>query len=83
RTPVTILRGHLELLDESDPDDVRATRALLLDEIDRMSRFVDDLIVLAKSGRPRLRAAGAGRRRRADRAGAGQGGRHRCPRLAA
>lgn len=52
RTPVTILRGHLELLDASNPDDVQATRALLLDEIDRMSRFVDDLIVLAKSGRP-------------------------------
>lgn len=52
RTPVTILRGHLELEDVHDPQDVAATRALLLDEIDRMSRLVDDLIELAKTGRP-------------------------------
>jgi len=52
RTPVTILRGHLELVDTHDPEDVAATRLLLLDEIDRMSRLVDDLIVLAKAQRP-------------------------------
>ncbi len=52
RTPVTILRGHLELLDPYDHEDVTTTRELLLDEIDRMSRLVDDLIVLAKAGRP-------------------------------
>ncbi len=52
RTPVTVLRGHLEVLDESDAADVASTRTLLLDEIDRMSRLVDDLLVLAKAGRP-------------------------------
>ncbi len=52
RTPVTIVRGHLDLVDADDPDDVRATRALVLDELDRMSRLVDDLITLAKSERP-------------------------------
>jgi two-component system, OmpR family, sensor kinase len=52
RTPITILRGHLELLDASDPDDTAETRALLLDELDRMSRLVEDLIVLAKAERP-------------------------------
>ena len=52
RTPVTVLRGHLELLDPYDHQDVTTTRELLLDEIDRMSRLVDDLIVLAKAGRP-------------------------------
>jgi len=31
---------------------VRETRALVLDELDRTSRLVDDLILLAKSGRP-------------------------------
>jgi len=52
RTPVTVLRGHLELLDPYDSGDVAATRELLLDEIDRMSRMVDDLILLAKADRP-------------------------------
>jgi signal transduction histidine kinase len=52
RTPLTVLRGHLEVLDQGDPQDVAATRALLLDELDRMSRLVGDLILLAKTGRP-------------------------------
>lgn len=52
RTPVTIVRGHLELLDPSNEQDVVETRALLLDEVDRTSRLVEDLIVLAKARRP-------------------------------
>lgn len=52
RTPVTIVRGHLELLDPTNPDEVRETRALLLDELDRTSRLVEDLILLAKAHRP-------------------------------
>ena len=52
RTPLTVLQGHLEVLDVSDSDDVESTRALLLDEISRMSRLVDDLLMLAKARRP-------------------------------
>jgi signal transduction histidine kinase len=52
RTPLTIIRGHLELLDRDDPEEVASTRALVLDEIDRMSRLVDELILLAHSRRP-------------------------------
>ncbi len=52
KTPLTVLRGHLELLDPDDPDEVAETRALLLDEIDRMARLVGDLILLAKTDRP-------------------------------
>ncbi|MBC7373773.1 MAG: HAMP domain-containing histidine kinase [Frankiales bacterium] len=52
RTPVTIVRGHLEVLDPTDEKEVRETRALVLDELDRTGRLVDDLILLAKSGRP-------------------------------
>jgi signal transduction histidine kinase len=52
RTPLTILQGHLELLDPEDPDEIRRTRDLLLDETDRMSRLVDDLILLTKADRP-------------------------------
>lgn len=43
KTPLTILRGHLELVDATKVDDVEATRALALDELDRMARLVDDI----------------------------------------
>ncbi|MBA2532004.1 MAG: HAMP domain-containing histidine kinase [Nocardioidaceae bacterium] len=52
RTPLTILRGHMEILDKRNTELVEATRILVLDEIDRMGRLVDDLVVLAKAGRP-------------------------------
>jgi signal transduction histidine kinase len=43
KTPLTILRGHLELVDVAQPDDVEATRALALDELDRMAALIDDI----------------------------------------
>lgn len=49
RTPITIISGHLELVDPEDPDDVRATRTRALAETDRMRRLTDDLILLAAS----------------------------------
>ncbi|MFV0457608.1 MAG: ATP-binding protein [Actinomycetales bacterium] len=52
RTPITIVGGHLEVLDPDDAGEVRATRALVLDELDRMAGLVNDLIVLAQAGRP-------------------------------
>ncbi|OFI37353.1 two-component sensor histidine kinase [Arthrobacter sp. SW1] len=52
RTPLTIISGHLELLQAGDPRDVEQTRALLLEELERMQALVDDLLVLARSGRP-------------------------------
>ncbi|MFG2022052.1 sensor histidine kinase [Actinomadura geliboluensis] len=51
RTPLTVIRGHLELMDDN-PAGRAETRALLLDELDRMGRIVDDLLVLAKAERP-------------------------------
>jgi two-component system, OmpR family, sensor kinase len=51
RTPITIIRGHLELMGD-DPVDREETVALVLDELDRMHRLVEDLILLAKSGQP-------------------------------
>ncbi|GAB2562062.1 hypothetical protein GCM10027269_15140 [Kribbella endophytica] len=51
RTPITVIRGHLELMSD-DPVDREETRALVLDELARMNRMVDDLLVLAKSDRP-------------------------------
>jgi two-component system OmpR family sensor kinase len=52
KTPLTVIRGHMELLDGDDAAEVEATRLLLLDETDRMARLVNDLIVLAKADRP-------------------------------
>ncbi len=49
RTPITIVRGHLELLDYNDPQDIAETIPLVLDELDRMGRFVEDLLLLAKA----------------------------------
>ena len=48
RTPITIVRGHLELLG-ADPDEREETIALVTDELDRMARFVEDLLLLAKA----------------------------------
>jgi two-component system, OmpR family, sensor kinase len=48
RTPITVIRGNLELMGD-DPEDRAATVALVTDELDRMARIVDDLLILAKS----------------------------------
>ena len=52
RTPITIVRGHLELMDPADPEDSASTRALALRELDRMHRLADDLVLLAKAETP-------------------------------
>ncbi len=52
RTPITIIRGHLELIDNDNPEEVQETATLVIDELDRMSRFVEDLILLTKAERP-------------------------------
>ncbi len=51
RTPITIIRGHLELMDVDTPEQ-QETVDLTIDELDRMNRLVEDLVLLAKSERP-------------------------------
>jgi two-component system, OmpR family, sensor kinase len=51
RTPLTVIRGHLELLGD-DPTERREVQAIITDELDRMSRMVSDLLVLARAERP-------------------------------
>jgi two-component system, OmpR family, sensor kinase len=54
QTPITIVRGHLELLADQDVtgSDKTADLDLVTDEVDRMSRFVEDLSLLARAERP-------------------------------
>jgi signal transduction histidine kinase len=51
RTPITIVRGHLEMMGD-DPADRAETIELVTDELDRMGRYVSDLLVLAKAEQP-------------------------------
>ncbi len=51
RTPLTIIRGHLELLDD-DPVERGQTVELVLDELDRMSHYVADLLLIARAEQP-------------------------------
>lgn len=43
KTPITVVRGHLEVMDARDRDDVTQTRELAVDELERMGKLVDDL----------------------------------------
>lgn len=53
RAPLTVIRGHVELLDlEDDPAERAATTELITGEIDRMNRMVEDLLTLARAERP-------------------------------
>ncbi|WP_225885270.1 ATP-binding protein [Leptolyngbya sp. KIOST-1] len=51
RTPITIIRGHLELMGTT-PEEQRETLDIVIDELDRISRFIDELMLLAKAERP-------------------------------
>jgi signal transduction histidine kinase len=53
-TPLTIARGHLELLDPGDPsaDGVEETRDVVLAELGRMERIVDRLLLVERALSP-------------------------------
>jgi two-component system OmpR family sensor kinase len=51
RTPITIIRGQLEVMGD-DPVERAEVVRLCTDELDRMGRIVTDLLVLAISERP-------------------------------
>jgi signal transduction histidine kinase len=51
RDPLTICSGHLELMPD-DPEERKRTVALVIDELERMGRIVDDLQVLADADQP-------------------------------
>jgi signal transduction histidine kinase len=51
RTPITVIRGNLETLGD-DPAEREEAIMVINDELERMSRLVDDLLLLARSDRP-------------------------------
>jgi signal transduction histidine kinase len=55
RTPLTVARGHLEVLGRTgttDPVEVRDTVALVVDEIDHMRALVERLLMLGRALEP-------------------------------
>ena len=51
RTPITVIRGYIETLGDS-PREREEAIGVIQDELDRMSRYVDDLLLLTKAPRP-------------------------------
>lgn len=47
KTPITIVRGHLELMDPEDAADVASARDIGIAELDRLTRLVEDIDLLA------------------------------------
>ncbi|MCR2818404.1 HAMP domain-containing histidine kinase [Microbacterium sp. zg.Y1090] len=47
KTPITIVRGHLEMMDIDDAADVAGVRDIGIAELDRMTRLVNDIDLLA------------------------------------
>lgn len=51
QTPIAIIQGHLDMMGDT-PEERRETLAIVTDELGRMSRFVDDLLLLAQTEQP-------------------------------
>jgi two-component system OmpR family sensor kinase len=51
RTPITVIRGHIETLGAS-PREQEEAIAVIQEELERMNRYVDDLLLLTKAPRP-------------------------------
>ncbi|MDQ1128123.1 cell wall metabolism sensor histidine kinase WalK [Microbacterium sp. SORGH_AS_0888] len=49
KTPITIVRGHLEMMDVADPVDVAGTRDIGIAELDRLTRLVEDIDLLSSA----------------------------------
>jgi signal transduction histidine kinase len=55
RTPITICRGHLEVLGANpSPEELAESVAIVVDELDRMGRIVDDTTTLARADTDRF-----------------------------
>lgn len=53
RTPITVCRANLEILPtDATAQEVRATAVLVIDELERMARIVEDMTTLARMEHP-------------------------------
>ncbi|VEP12003.1 Histidine kinase [Hyella patelloides LEGE 07179] len=51
KTPITIIQGHLDLMGE-DPEEQHETQAIINEQLDRMTRLVEDLLILTRVEQP-------------------------------
>ena len=56
RTPITVARGHAELLRESSDPRVAADAEIVIGEMERLSRISDRLLIMASVQEPQLTA---------------------------
>jgi signal transduction histidine kinase len=62
RTPITICRGHLEVLEpNASRQEIEDTIALVLEELERMSRLVDDITIAVRATTPSFCASSRSR----------------------
>jgi signal transduction histidine kinase len=54
RTPVAVARGHVELLSQGLAEDPERSLRVVASELQRTSRLLDDLLILARSDAPGL-----------------------------
>ncbi|SJN40618.1 two-component sensor histidine kinase [Mycetocola reblochoni REB411] len=54
KTPITIVRGNIEVLDPADPSEVAEVMELATEELDRMALLIDDIALLADVESPGL-----------------------------
>jgi PAS domain S-box-containing protein len=55
KTPITICRGHLEVLSaEPDPQELHQTVDVVVDELSRMGRIVEDITTLVRAEDPQF-----------------------------
>lgn len=57
KTPITIVRGHLEMMNPANAQDAAETRDIGIAELDRLARLVDDIDTLADAETATLSAA--------------------------
>jgi signal transduction histidine kinase len=52
RTPITVIGGYLDLFEQSTGEEREEAMVVIREELGRMNRLVDDLLLLARSDRP-------------------------------
>ncbi|MCG7302504.1 HAMP domain-containing histidine kinase [Winkia sp. ACRQY] len=51
RTPITVVSGHLQVMNSHDPAQIERVKELALEELSRMERLTNDVTTMAAAGR--------------------------------